>query len=71
MKKRFVCAQISVSSAAVRFLYLQQLSSSSSPLQGRISWNTSSEFINCFFGIADRFFFLLTWQAMLKSLMSL
>ena len=40
MEKRFVCAQISVPLAAlqcsclsVRFLYLQQLSRSSSPLQ--------------------------------------
>ena len=37
------------------------------PCSGRISWNTSSEFINFFFDLLIGFFYsFLTWQALVK-----
>ena len=41
------------------------------PCSGRISCNTSSVFIIFFFELLIGFFFLLTWQAMLKCINSL
>ena len=75
MEKSFVYPQISVLSAALQKQLLAcKISVPSAAVQkqhslvARILLCTSSEFINFFFRITERFIFLLNWPAMFKLL---